>query len=82
MYKPHPVFRAVPAQGRLRRYCDLAKLISLLSKRALYFPLASVLDDPYEGVLPRSLAQTLPRDIIPVMEKSRYTGFVRLVALA
>jgi hypothetical protein len=33
------------------RYCDLAKLVSLLDKKELFFPTLEALDDPYEGVL-------------------------------
>jgi hypothetical protein len=76
LYQQHPVFKPAPADGRVWRYLDLAKLVSLISRRALYFPLASTLDDPYEGVLPRLLETMLPRDVIPVFKTSPVTSFV------
>jgi hypothetical protein len=39
---------------RIWRYLDLAKLVSLLTKKALYFAPPSELNDPFEGYLPRS----------------------------
>ena len=33
------------------RYCDLAKLVSLLDKKELFFPTLEALDDRYEGFL-------------------------------
>src|ERR1700694_1250808 len=39
---------------RIWKYLDLAKLVSMLSSKALYFAPPSELNDPYEGYLPRS----------------------------
>jgi hypothetical protein len=39
---------------RIWRYLDLAKLVSLFSKKALYFAPPSELNDPFEGYMPRS----------------------------
>jgi hypothetical protein len=39
---------------RIWRYLDLAKLVSMFSRKALYFAPPSELNDPYEGYLPRS----------------------------
>jgi hypothetical protein len=39
------------------RYLDLAKYISLLTKRSLYFPATGRLGDPFEGSLPRNTRQ-------------------------
>ncbi|MFN8224152.1 MAG: hypothetical protein U0R50_13000 [Gaiellales bacterium] len=48
----HPVFNAPPDDTVVWRYIDLAKLISLLDHRALYFARADTLGDPHEGALP------------------------------
>ncbi len=39
---------------KIWRYFDLAKFISLLSKRSLYFACPPEFDDPYEGLYPKS----------------------------
>jgi|SRR5271163_202795 len=39
---------------RIWRYIDLAKLVSMFSKKALYFDPPSELIDPFEGYMPRS----------------------------
>jgi hypothetical protein len=44
----------------LWRYCDLPKLVSLLSKKALYFSVASALGDHFEGAMTRELAAWIP----------------------
>ena len=76
LYKEYPVFQSPGANAKIWRYCDLAKFVCLLSRRGLYFPLAACLDDPFEGVLPRILASLVPRDVLPVLAKSRLTTFV------
>jgi hypothetical protein len=47
---PHPVF-VPPADpdASIWRYHDLAKLLSLFDRSALYFPRLDKLDDPFEG---------------------------------
>src|SRR5271166_5468851 len=42
------------AQARIWKYVDLAKFISVLTTRSLYFACPAQFDDPYEGLLPRS----------------------------
>jgi hypothetical protein len=39
---------------RIWRYLDFAKLVSMLSTKALYFAPPSELNDPFEGYMPRS----------------------------
>jgi hypothetical protein len=42
------------------RYVDLAKFVSMLATRTLYFPCATTeLTDPYEGWMPRSHIKVL-----------------------
>jgi hypothetical protein len=76
LYQAHAVFKPAPPNGKLWRYSDLAKLVSVLGNRAPYFPVTSSFDDPYEGELPRILSETVPRDILPVMQRARFTMFV------
>src|SRR5437868_8026514 len=49
-FTPHPSF-APPANpcARIWRYTDMAKLLSLLDRSALYFPRLDKLEDPFEG---------------------------------
>jgi len=45
---------AVPEPDeKIWRFISVAELVSLLSKRALFFSRVDKLDDPYEGSLPR-----------------------------
>lgn len=55
MYKEHPLFISPqnPA-AKIWRYQDLPKLVSLLDRRALFFPQAAYLGDPFEGSLSRA----------------------------
>lgn len=55
----HPSFPAVPGNQRIWRYMDLAKLLSLLTKRELWFTNAAVLakEDPQEGLLTRAVVE-------------------------
>lgn len=81
MYQTHPAFNdSTDPNTSIWRYCDLGKLISLLSSKSLYFALAAVLNDPYEGALPRLGVEMLPREIrSQVPERSahvRNTHFV------
>lgn len=48
----HPLFVAPsPANTRIWRYMDFTKYMWLLQKRALFFPRADLLGDPFEGSL-------------------------------
>ena len=49
MYEEHPVFNPPPADAVLWRYMDFTKFVSVLDKRALFFPAADKLEDPFEG---------------------------------
>ncbi len=42
------------SDGKIWRYTDLAKFVSLLVTESLYFACPSEFDDPYEGFVPRS----------------------------
>ncbi|MGC1778753.1 MAG: hypothetical protein WBB34_12450 [Xanthobacteraceae bacterium] len=42
---------------RIWRYIDLPKLISMLSRKSLFFACPNDFDDPFEGYLPRSHVQ-------------------------
>lgn len=44
---------------KIWRYMTLTELVSLLSKRALFFSRVDTLDDPYEGSLPRNVVSRL-----------------------
>lgn len=47
--------RESPVDVKIWRYVDLAKFVSMLASRSLYFPCATTeLKDPFEGWLPRS----------------------------
>lgn len=53
---PHPVF--IPPQdadGFIWRYTDLAKLLSVLDRSALFFPRLDKLEDPFEGYYTKSI---------------------------
>jgi hypothetical protein len=53
VFEKHGVFHAPDNPSiYIWRYIDLAKYISLLDQRALYFCRADKLDDPFEGSLP------------------------------
>jgi len=41
------------------RYMDLAKFVSLLSTRSLYFCRTDLLGDPYEGTMPHTVSSTV-----------------------
>jgi hypothetical protein len=46
-------------QLKIWRYMDLAKFVSLISRRELYFACVSDFQDPYEGVYPKSYVQAI-----------------------
>ena len=56
-FVPHHSFVAPSSpDARIWRYTDLAKLLSLLDRNALFFPRVDKLEDPFEGFFPRSSA--------------------------
>jgi len=52
----HPCFPQPPPDAKLWRYMSLAKLVSLLDKRCLYFARSDQLGDPFEGSWARGQA--------------------------
>jgi hypothetical protein len=76
LYKSHPVFESPGDDAVLWRYCDLPKLVSLLSKKALHFSVASALGDHFEGAMTRELAAWMPRDVLPAIAPTRHQTFV------
>jgi hypothetical protein len=67
MYKAHPVF-ICPSDPDVKiwRYMDIAKYLSLLEKRSLFFTRADLLGDPFEGSLPSTQGQINIDDIVKV----------------
>jgi len=50
VYKEHPVFEKPDDENiKIWRYLDFTKFVSLLDKKALFFPRADKLPDPFEG---------------------------------
>lgn len=58
MYKVHPKFISPnDTDVKIWRYLDIAKYLSLLEKRSLYFSRSDLLGDPFEGSLPSTHGQ-------------------------
>ncbi|MEE8194193.1 MAG: hypothetical protein V3T73_01665 [Dehalococcoidales bacterium] len=54
MYKEHPAFEKPENENaKIWRYMDFTKFLDLLDKKALFFPRADKLGDPFEGSFPR-----------------------------
>jgi hypothetical protein len=54
MHIPHPIFRPPPdMDGKIWQYMELAKFVSMLHRKALFFIKANKLRDPYEGLIPQ-----------------------------
>lgn len=51
------MFEAPPPNATIWRYCDLPKLVMLLSTGRLWFSRADVLGDPHEGALPEMMVR-------------------------
>src|SRR4051794_26367131 len=72
MYRPHQFFTP-PANLSVKiwRYIDFTKFVDLISRKALYFPDATKLGDPFEGSFPQAnldpnlYAQALARRLKP-----------------
>lgn len=75
-YADHPNFPQPDDGARIWRYCDLQQLISLLSRKALYFPRLTSLDDPYEAKWTRALAERFPQFNGSIYEYTRHQLFV------
>lgn len=55
-YAPHPnVELPSDLDAKIWRYCDLAKLITILDRKALFFPSSTILPDPFEGLYSRPI---------------------------
>jgi hypothetical protein len=55
----HPAFHPPDRSCTLWRYMDLAKLLSLLEARSLYFPRSDTFEDPYEGTLSKAIVDAV-----------------------
>ena len=55
----HEAFNPPTSDCTLWRYMDLAKLLSLLETRSLYFPRSDTFDDPYEGALSKLMVDRM-----------------------
>jgi hypothetical protein len=54
-FTPHPVFPSPPGDQRLWRFMDFPRFFYLMSRRRLFFSsLATLTNDPWEGLPPRS----------------------------
>lgn len=53
-YNPHPSFGTPSSDTRIWRYVSLAKLVSLLHSKTLYFARSDRFNDPFEGSYPRA----------------------------
>ncbi|MDP9607233.1 UNVERIFIED_ORG: hypothetical protein J2W38_007054 [Variovorax paradoxus] len=50
----HPVFVKPEPSTAIWRYMDFTKFVSLLESRALFFPRADLMGDPFEGSFPKA----------------------------
>lgn len=62
MYEEHGDFTAPHPDAMLWRYMDFTKFVSLLEKKAMFFPRADKLGEPFEGSF--SMANKLLRPIL------------------
>lgn len=73
LWPPFPQFDVPEGSESVWRYMDVTKLVSLLEKRALYFPSARQFDDVFEGSYPLKnsisrLAKATPEEIERIAE--------------
>ena len=61
MYKTHESFITPPLDAVLWRYVDFTKFVSLLEKKALFFPSAANFSDPFEGAYPTGNLELIPK---------------------
>jgi hypothetical protein len=58
MYETHPIFISPSDRNvKIWRYLDIAKYLSLLEKKSLFFTRSDLLGDPFEGSLPSTKGQ-------------------------
>ena len=81
MYEEHPDFDPPPLDAVLWRYMDFTKFVSILDKRALFFPAADKLGDPFEGSIPEANVQLHPIVYKDLTEDQRRTLAQGLQAL-
>jgi len=54
MYREHEVFITPEDSTKIWRYMDFTKFLDILARKALFFPRADKLGDPFEGSLPKA----------------------------
>jgi hypothetical protein len=59
------------------RYLDLAKYVSLLTKKSLYLPATDRLGDPFEGSLPRNTRQAWDDSLLAAIGSNPHPDFLR-----
>lgn len=52
-YDHHPQFARPPAEARIWRYLDLAKLLDMLDRASIHLARADCMADPWEAVMPQ-----------------------------
>lgn len=64
MYKAHPCFLPPENENvKIWRYLDIPRFLWLIERKSLYFSRCDLLGDPFEGSLPSSPNQIIPRYI-------------------
>ena len=75
MYKTHDSFETPPRSAGLWKYVDFTKLVSLLEKKALFFPSVANFSDPFEGAYPTRNLELVPEVYRP--QKQAHTKSLR-----
>ena len=83
MYKDHPSFERPSDDTVLWRYMDFTKFVSLLDRQALFFARGDLLEDPFEGTIPKANAavspqlieQSIPEEFLEEATQARATVF-------
>jgi len=68
-----------PAEAQLWRFMDLAKLVSILDRNALYFPVLASLNDELEGSPPRPPQGATDEDRLRAYDTWQYNRTVLFV---
>lgn len=71
MYEKHPVFEEPVEEATLWRYMTLGRLISLLSRQALYFCRVDKLQDVFEGRLSKPTYDLMDPHFRAIFEGTR-----------
>lgn len=61
MYEEHDLIETPQESAVIWRYVDFTKFVALLHSRALFFCRVDRFDDPWEGVLPPKLSESIDR---------------------